>query len=108
MSEILQAKISSVRRKSVIVALATGIAAAVGTFVLLLAVSMMLDLWWSGSGLPFTARAALLAINLAAVVWVLLYSVFGPILYGPDDDDIALMVEDAEPAFRTRLIASVQ
>ena len=108
MSEILQSKLSSVRRKQVIVATVTGVAAAIGAFVLLLAISMLLDFWASGSGLSFTARAALLAINLAAVAWILLYAIFGPVLYGPDDDEIALMVEDAEPAFRTRLIASVQ
>lgn len=108
MSEIIQTKLSSVRRKQVIVATVTGVAAALGAFVLLLSLSMLLDFWSSGSGLSFSARAALLAINLAAVAWILLYSVFGPVLYGPDDDEIALMVEDAEPAFRTRLIASVQ
>src|SRR5689334_1312599 len=108
MSEIIQTKLSSVRRKQVIVATVTGVAAAVGAFVLLLSLSMLLDFWSSGSGLSFSARAALLAINLAAVAWILLYSVFGPLLYGPDEDEIALMVEDAEPAFRTRLIASMQ
>jgi hypothetical protein len=105
MSQILQSKISTVRRKHVGVAAATGVAAAVGAFVLLLALSMLLDFWLD---LSWTARAALLAVNLAAVVSLLLYAVVGPVLYGPDDDEIALMVEDAEPAFRTRLIASVQ
>jgi hypothetical protein len=108
MSEILQAKLSSVRRKQIIVATATGITAAIGAFILILSLSMLIDFWATGSGLPFSARAALLALNLAAVAWILLYSIFGPVLYGPNDDEIALMVEDAEPAFRTRLIASVQ
>ncbi|HEY7116477.1 MAG TPA: hypothetical protein VH475_07825, partial [Tepidisphaeraceae bacterium] len=105
MSQILASKISSVRRKHFGVFTTTGIAAAVGLFVLLLAASMLLDFWLN---LPFTARAALLAINLAAVGAILLYGIFGPLIYGPDDDRIALMVEDAEPAFRTRLIASIQ
>src|SRR5215212_6108560 len=108
MSQILAAKILSVRRKHVSVATSTGVAAAVGAFVLLLGLSMLLDYFWRGTGLPWSARAALLALNLAAVVSILLYSIFGPVLYGPDDDEIALLVEDAEPAFRTRLIASIQ
>jgi hypothetical protein len=107
MSPILHAKITAVRRKYVIVATAIGVAGAIGAFALILAVGMLLDLWIP-SGLPYSARAAILSINLAAVVWIVLYATFGPILYGPDDDEIALMVEDAEPAFRTRLIASIQ
>ncbi|MDB5318660.1 MAG: hypothetical protein JWN40_291 [Phycisphaerales bacterium] len=107
MSQILHAKITTVRRKHVIVATAVGVAGAIGAFALILAIGMLLDLWIP-SGLPYSARAALLSINLAAVVWIILYATFGPILYGPDDDEIALMVEDAEPAFRTRLIASIQ
>jgi hypothetical protein len=107
MSPILHSKITAVRRKHVIVATAIGVAGAIGAFALILAVGMLLDLWIP-SGLPYSARAAILSINLAAVVWIVLYATFGPILYGPDDDEIALMVEDAEPAFRTRLIASIQ
>ena len=105
MSPILHTKIAAVRRKHLAVAALTGAAAAVGAFVLLLAASMLLDFYLN---LPFTARAVLLTLTLATVGFALLYSVFGPLLYGPDDDRIALMVEDAEPAFRTRLIASVQ
>src|SRR5438874_6835616 len=105
MSRILTTKLSTVRRKHASVAAFTGIAAAVGAFVLVLGASMLLDFWLN---LPYTARAALLALNLAAIGWILLSTVFAPIFYGPDDDEIALMVEDAEPAFRTRLIASVQ
>ena len=105
MSPILSSKLATVRRKSAIVATSTGVTAAVGAFVLVLAAEMILD-WWLN--FPYAVRAAFLAINLAAVVWILLYGVLGPILYGPDDDEIALMVEDAEPAFRTRLIASIQ
>lgn len=107
MSQILHTKISAVRRKHATVATAVGLTAALGAFVLILAVEMLLDLWVP-SGLSFGARAALLAVNVAVVLWVLLYATFGPILYGPDDDEIALLVEDAEPAFRTRLIASIQ
>jgi hypothetical protein len=105
--QILHTKISAVRRKHAMVATAVGMTAALGAFVLLLAVGMLLDLWVP-NGLSFGARAALLAVNLAVVLWVILYATFGPILYGPDDDEIALLVEEAEPAFRTRLIASIQ
>ncbi|HSI36820.1 MAG TPA: DUF4175 family protein [Tepidisphaeraceae bacterium] len=105
MSQILTSKLATVRRKHATVATLTGLTAAVGAFVLILMAEMFLD-WWLN--LSMTVRAAFLAINIAAVVWILLYAVFGPILYGPDDDEIALLVEDAEPAFRTRLIASIQ
>jgi hypothetical protein len=105
MSQILHSKIAAVRRKNLTVAALTGGAGAVGAFVLLLAATMLLDFY---PNLPFTARAALLTLTLATAGFALLYSVFGPLLYGPDDDRIALMVEDAEPAFGTRLIASVQ
>ena len=107
MSQILHTKISAVRRKHAMVATAVGITAAVGAFVLILAIGMLLDLWVP-IGLSFGARTALLAVNLAVVLWIFLYATFGPILYGPDDDEIALLVEEAEPAFRTRLIASIQ
>lgn len=105
MSPILQAKISTVRRKNALVAVATGVAAAVALGILILAASMILD-WWLD--LSRNWRMALLSLNIATVFWTLLYAIGGPVLYGPDDDEIALLVEDAEPAFRTRLIASVQ
>jgi hypothetical protein len=105
MSQILQAKLSSVRRKHVVVALATGVSAALGVALLALAATMLLDYWLT---LSFTWRAAFLAVNVALVVCTLLYAGLGPIVFGPDEDEMALMVEDAHPAFRTRLIASVQ
>lgn len=105
MSQILLTKIAAVRRKNLTVAALTGAAAAVGAFILLLAASMLLDFYLNFS---FTARAALLTLTLAAAGFALLYSLFGPLLYGPDDDAVALQVEDAEPAFRTRLIAAIQ
>jgi hypothetical protein len=105
MSRILQAKLSSVRRKHVLVAVATGLCAALAAGVLCLAAGMLLDYWLT---LSSTWRAAFMAVDVAVVVWILLYAVFAPILFGPDDDEIALMVEKAQPAFRTRLIASVQ
>ena len=105
MSRILQAKLSSVRRKHVVVAIATGVCAAVGAGVLCLAAGMLLD-WWLT--LSFISRAAILAVTVAVVVCILLYETGAPLVFGPDQDQFALMVEDAQPAFRTRLIASVQ
>src|SRR3954471_24284969 len=105
MSQILLTKIAAVRRKHLTVAALTGVAAAVGAFVLLLAGAMLLDFYLNFS---FTVRAGLLAITLGTAGFALLYSLFGPLLYGPDDDRIALQVEDAEPVFRTRLIAAIQ
>ena len=67
MSRILQAKLSSVRRKHVVVAIATGVCAAVGAGVLCLAAGMLLD-WWLT--LSFISRAAILAVTEATLeIW---------------------------------------
>jgi len=46
--------------------------------VLLLALSMLLDYWFN---LSLTLRRPP-RLNLATIVWILLYSIFGPILMG--------------------------
>src|SRR3954470_13358188 len=105
MSQILQSKLSAVRQKRVAVAGGTGLTAALCAAVLLLAAGMLLD-WWLD--LPHDWRAALLvfdgAVVLAAVVWLVLI----PVYQSPDDEEVALAVEEAEPSFGTRLIAAVQ
>lgn len=102
---IIASKIATVRRKNYLVSAMTGSLAAIGAAVLCLAAGMLLD-WWLNFSL--VTRTVLLALDLAVVVWLLLYGFGRPLVYGPDDDDIALMVENEFPAFRTRLIASVQ
>ena len=105
MSQLLLTKISAVRAKHSSVAIGTGIAIAVAVLVAGLIVGMMLDYWLD---LPRWIRAAFLAIDLSLVITIIVQTILIPILRGPDDDQIALKVEDAHPEFRTRLIASIQ
>jgi hypothetical protein len=53
-------------------------------------------------------RAVFLAVDLTALVFILLRCVIAPIVFGPDDETIARRVEDHSPVLKTRLIASVQ
>jgi hypothetical protein len=105
MSQLLLSKISAVRAKHSAVAVGTGLAMAVTALVLGLAVGMLLD-WWLD--LPRWVRAGFLAIDLAMLVAIVVNTIVLPIVGGPDDDEIALRVEKANPDFRTRLIAAIQ
>ncbi len=105
MSQVIQAKISGVRRKNAMVSMAMGAATIVGLVVLAIAVVMLLD-WWIE--LPFIVRAAALAAILAAAVAVAVRYILFPILFSPDDEEIALAVERTHPDFRSRLISAVQ
>jgi len=105
MSELLFTKISRVRRKHSLVQMLQGVAAALAVLVLLLAAGMLLDWFFE---LPQWLRAMLLAADVAAIAYVLLWHVVRPVFFGPDDEDIALLVERHMPQFRTSLIASVQ
>lgn len=105
MSELLLNKISRVRRKHSLVSVLQGAAAALAALVLLLAAGMLID-WFLE--LPQWLRALLLAADLAAIAYVLLWHVIRPVFFGPDDEDVALLVERHMPQFRTSLIASVQ
>jgi hypothetical protein len=103
--KLIPNKLAQLRRKHISVALTTAVAGAIGLAVLILAVEMLLD-WWLE--LPLVARIAILAVNLTVIVFILLRYAATPILFGPDDEELALWVERAEPEFRSRLIASVQ
>jgi hypothetical protein len=105
MSQLLLTKISAVRTKHSSVSVFTGIALAVIALIVGLAVGMLLD-WWLD--LPRWVRAAFLAIDVAMAVTLLVMYALVPIWSGPDDDAIALKVEDANPQFATRLIAAIQ
>jgi hypothetical protein len=78
---------------------------ALGVIVVALTLGTLLD-WWLN--LPVLVRAVFLAIDVALVGYVLARYWLGPVWNGPDDDQIALLVEEAQPRFSTRLIASVQ
>src|SRR5438477_11165290 len=105
MSQLLLSKISSVRAKHSTVAIASGLALAVAALVAGLWLGMMLD-WWLD--LPRWVRAAFLAVDLTLLVVIVVSYIVLPIANGPDDDEIALRVEEANPQFATRLIASIQ
>src|SRR5215217_7781364 len=105
MSAILLSKISGVRQKRVAVAGGTGLTAALCAAVVLLAAGMLLD-WWLD--LPRHWRIALLVVDGLVVVATLVWLTLVPVYLSPDDEEVALAVEDAEPSFGTRLIAAVQ
>src|SRR2546430_14925846 len=105
MSQLLAEKIASVRRKHALVVALRGACAMLGVAVLLLAVGMLLD-WYIE--FPWRVRAAILAIDLTVLTYMFLTYVVAPVIWGPDEDEAALMVERERPEFATRLIASVQ
>src|SRR6185436_9598045 len=105
MSELLASKIGSVRRRHAMLAALRGACAMLGVAVLLLAVGMLLD-WYIE--FPWKVRAAILAIDLTVLTYLFLTYVIAPVIWGPDEDEAALMVERERPEFATRLIASVQ
>jgi hypothetical protein len=105
MSRILTNKIASVRRKHSLFTALRGLCAMAGAAVLLLAIGMLLD-WYIE--LPWRFRAAIMAIDLTILTYMFLTYVAAPVIWGPDEDEAALMVERERPEFMTRLIASVQ
>lgn len=105
MSQILQSKIETVRRKNSLVSATRGLAACVAAGILLLALGMIID--WVFE-LPRIVRVALLAVDLTVLTYIFLTYVLAPIIWGPDDDELALMVERGNPELSTRLITAVQ
>src|SRR6185503_6466913 len=83
----------------------TGAAMAVGVAVELLALALFFD-WWLD--LPWAVRLLLLIGQAAVFGYILLRFVVTPMIKRPDDDELALMVEKAQPVFHSRLIASIQ
>ncbi len=104
-SNVLLAKLAAVRRKHVGVAAATGVAMAAGVFMILIAVTMLLD-WWLD--FPMGVRTIMLACLVVAVGWIAWKFIVAPIGNQPDDDTVALAVERHFPHFRSRLISSIQ
>jgi hypothetical protein len=104
-SAVLGGKIDALRRRHTAVAAATGAAEAVAAGVVLVAGGMVLD-WLLD--LPVGVRALLLFGDLAVLAAIGWTRVVAPVIYGPDTDTAALMVERAHPSFGSRLIASLQ
>src|SRR5947209_734423 len=105
MSDLLRSKITGVRRKRALVAGGTGLTAALCAAVVLLALGMLLD-WWLD--LPRDWRLALLVLDGVVALALLVWLVAVPVFRSPDDEEVALAVEEAVPSFGTRLIAAVQ
>ena len=104
-SMLLAEKIAAVRRKHVGVAAGTGAGMAAGAFVILLALTMLLD-WWLD--FPLAVRAIMLAWIIGVTGFITWRFIITPLREQPDDDAVALAVEKAKPQFRSRLISSVQ
>lgn len=104
-SSILYSKIANTRRKHVSLRMIAGAAAAVALVVGAIGAEMLLD-WWLD--LPRWVRAGALGLTLLALAYVIVRYMLIPLIWSPDDDEVALWVERALPALRSRLIASVQ
>lgn len=105
MSALLQDKLAAVRGKNTGVALGHGLARLIVVFLTSLAVAALFD-WLIG--FPLWFRAIVLVAMAAGLGWILVHQLIRPIVFGPDDEQIALWVERERPEFATRLIASVQ
>lgn len=105
MSDLLQSKLAIVRRKANAVHIGTGAAAAVAVVVGATIVTCLVDYWLN---LSYVTRAVLLAIQLAAAAALLLKLAIWPVVFGPDEESLALAVERRWPVFSSRLISSIQ
>ena len=104
-SSLLLGKLAALRRRHVTVAVLTGGAMAVAVAIELGALAMFFD-WWLE--LPYGVRLLSLIVQLAVFTFILLTMIARPLIQQPDDDELALMVERAQPQFRGRLIAAIQ
>jgi hypothetical protein len=105
MTPLIESKIAAVQRKHSLVAVGTGAAMVVGTVLLVTGLTMLIDWWFE---LPWVGRALSLALNLSAAVYLVVRFIVLPIVYGPDDEQVGLWVEEKEPAFESRLITAIQ
>jgi len=104
-SRTLAGKLAAVRRMRAAVDAGTGLSELVAAAILLLAGGMILD--WMAD-LPSVIRALVLASDAALLGLLTWFQFLAPLVFGPDEDASALMVERAHPEFQTRLIAAVQ
>src|SRR3954453_23521459 len=105
MSPLLAAKLAAARRKHISLSVGAGVSMAVGATLAIFAATMLLD-WWLE--LPLWVRCVFLALNVAAVAYALVWHVIVPVVWSPDDDEVALWVEGWSPALGNRLITAVQ
>jgi hypothetical protein len=105
MSDLLRTKLWAVRRKSVLVSVGSGLCVAIGAAIAAIGLEMFFD--WECE-LPFTLRAAWLAMSLAMLTMVIVREVVWPVMAIPDEDQLALWVERESPGLGSRLIAAIQ
>jgi len=104
-SAVLADKLEALRRRHVQVAVLTGLAMTTVVCLELLALSMFLD-WWVE--LPWATRLVSLMVQAGLFLVLTTRLILIPMLAQPDEDELALMVEKAQPEFRSRLIAAMQ
>ena len=105
MSSLITTKLAAARSRHVAVAIGEGLSQAIVFAICWIAATMILDRLFE---LPYLFRAVTLAALLASLGWIIAKRLVFPIVYGPDDEELALAVERECPEFRTRLIAAVQ
>lgn len=101
----LERKLGAVRRKLVSVEVIRRLALAVSVALLGLALLTAVDFW---TELPMSVRTSCLVTLAGLVGLLLLWALAGLATQRRDVETLALMVEENEPGFRSRLIASVQ
>ena len=101
----LQRRIRAVRSKRQAVKVMTGVALAIGIVVGVFTAEAILDRLVN---LPWLARALVFLGCLGGTAFLLWRESIKPLRKRLDDDAVALLIEHAMPAFRTRFIASIQ
>src|SRR5688500_17402568 len=105
MSQLIQTKINTVRRKHATVRAGYGASTVIIIAVSVIALTMVVDFYLD---LPYLVRAALLAIHLAALVVLIFRTALWPLIKGPDDETVALWIESFYPDSASRIISAVQ
>jgi hypothetical protein len=105
MSTLITSRLAEIRSRHLMVTAVVGAARALALLLLCLTVIMAVDFVFD---LPLYIRAVLLAAALAAVGSIILARVVRPLRSPPDDDEVALWVERAQPELGQRLISAVQ
>ncbi len=104
-SQVLAARLAALRTRHLNIETAKGLALAIIVCLELLALIMFLD--WCFD-FPWALRLVLFIIQFGVFNYILYRFVFHPRFRPPDDEELALRMERAFPALRSRLISSVQ
>jgi hypothetical protein len=105
MSQLIQTKIDSVRRKHAAVRAAFGASTVIIIAVAVISLTMIADFYLD---LPHLLRAAMLAIHVAALLVLIFRTALWPLIKGPDDETVALWIESFYPDSASRIISAVQ